>query len=168
MKAIQRAVSMQEPTLALEFFDSLDRELLNRDERALIRELSGELMLAPSGNFWEVPAPPAMSTPAPRKLNPPGVSVLEHVPARTPQPKPVQRKKLNQIGRTQVASLERARARSRGRSNASLSHNHTQFPSNSLGHTPALDCDQARFSHSQNPVGHTPRGLGWSHSNPGV
>ena len=82
VKTIQRAVSMQEPTLALELIDSLDRKLLNRDERALIRELSGELMLAPLGTFWEVPATPAMPTPARRKPNPPGVSVLEHVPAR--------------------------------------------------------------------------------------
>ena len=103
VKAIQRPMSMQEPTLALELIDSLDRELLNRDKRTLIRDLSGERMLAQSETFWEVPVTLAMPTLAPRKPNQPSVSGLEHVPAQIPQPKTGQRKMLNQIGRTQAA-----------------------------------------------------------------
>ena len=46
VKAIQRAVSMQEPTLAFELIDLLDRELSNRDERTLICEYQEKIMLA--------------------------------------------------------------------------------------------------------------------------
>ena len=111
VKAIQRAMTMQEPTLALELIDSLDRKLLSRDERALIRKISGEIMLPPSGIFWSPAVAPTMPTPAPRKLNPPGVTVLESAPAPKLHPQVAQKLKLNHIGRTQLGELERARAR---------------------------------------------------------
>ena len=55
VNAIQQPVSSKEPTIALELIDALNRELLSRDERHLIREISAELMLNPSENFWALP-----------------------------------------------------------------------------------------------------------------
>ena len=146
-------VTMQEPTLALELIDPLNRKLLSRNERALIREISGEIMLAPSGIFWDVPAAQTMPTPTPRKLNPPGVTVLEYVPAPTPQPRPAQKLKLNQIGRTQVASFERARQfHSRDPSillTLMLLGLHCPFTHESQPHGAVLELPSIQFHHLQ-------------------
>ena len=97
--------------MALELIDALDRKLLSRDERHLIREISAELVLNPSENFWSPVVAPSMSAPPQRRLIQPGVSVLEAVV--TPKCSPLVGKKmtLNQIGRCQLASMQRARAR---------------------------------------------------------
>ena len=98
VKAIQQAVSSKEPAIALELIDALDRKLLSRDERHLIREISAELMLNPSENFWALAVAPSMAVPPQCRLSQPGVSVLEAVvPPKCPPP--VGKKMtLNQLG----------------------------------------------------------------------
>ena len=76
----------------------MDRKLLSRDERHLIREISAELMLNPSENFWAPAVAPSMAVPLQRRLSQPGVSVLEAVVTPKCSPPVGKKMTLNQLG----------------------------------------------------------------------
>ena len=83
VKAVQRSMVVNDPTLAIQLIGDLDRTSLSRGESALIRDIDGDITLNPH------PTPPVVRTMtrsqySQRRFKQPGVIVLESISVSTP------------------------------------------------------------------------------------